>query len=246
MDKFIELPHREFAMTASAVNFMQDAYGAFEELAKLAGNNVIISGIENDGENNISPGWAVLDNKLCYCEGGVGRWLRATPVETITEIFDGRGIRKQATYRGVVSMDYTAGDIDVRDDDGWLVQAKRVAGGIGGLNGLQMDGVEISGVDMSQINNIGYGTWRGTFPNVVAASVMVWRDGGTIGYDGNSSRLPAPVTVNVEKGSDDNTIISLRWDNTVDWRYFTDTTARRFTVVFFWSAGNNFVKHVNR
>ena len=240
MDKFLDLPQHGFAMTSTAVEFMQNAYGAFEQLAALAGNGVIISGIERDSEGNVSPGWAVLDNKLCYCEGGVGRFLKGVPVETITEIADSGGTRKQVTYRAVVDESYIPGDIELIYGNHNRV---RFTGGVVGLGGLQMEGVEISNIDMSQSSVVGFGgDWRGAFRNLISASVMVWRDSEDQCYPGDSGYLPAPISVGITRQSEGSFSFALNWDNTAGWGGYVDKTKRRFTVTFLWAAGDNLYK----
>lgn len=71
MNRIENLPQYDFAFSAHAVKFMQDAYSALEQLAKLGGENYIISGCDRVSTGNVfNTGWIVLDGEVLYFVGG--------------------------------------------------------------------------------------------------------------------------------------------------------------------------------
>lgn len=60
-----------FPLEQDTLDFMQTSYrGALGAIAKLCGNKVIVTGVENDGADNISDGWIVVDGELVPFVGG--------------------------------------------------------------------------------------------------------------------------------------------------------------------------------
>lgn len=78
-----------FPTTQNTLDFMQQAYvHAIQALADLAGNRVIISGME-ENNNQISDGWIVWDGELLPFTGGPKQTHILIEEETESVIFEG-------------------------------------------------------------------------------------------------------------------------------------------------------------
>lgn len=78
-----------FPTTQNTLDFMQQAYvNAIQALADLAGNRVIISGME-ENNNQVSDGWIVWDGELLPFTGGPKQTHILIEEETGSEIFEG-------------------------------------------------------------------------------------------------------------------------------------------------------------
>lgn len=87
---------RDFPLTTNALKFIQEAYGDFEQLVKLGGDNYILSGCAVTGSAAAS-GWVVINGLLMpFLGGSIQTNVRV--VTTIVEVSVGRGTRDQTSY----------------------------------------------------------------------------------------------------------------------------------------------------
>jgi hypothetical protein len=87
---------QDFALTTDALAFMQSAYETFEQLAKLGGDNYIVSGCTVTG-SSVSSGYMVLKGKLVYFTGGTIQ-PNVRIVETVSTVTVDVASRDQTTY----------------------------------------------------------------------------------------------------------------------------------------------------
>lgn len=95
--KTIQLDNkRDFPLTTNALKYIQEAYGDFEQLAKLGGDNYILSGGVVTG-TAASSGWVVIAGRLMPFLGGTIQ-SNVRVVATSTVITVGRGTREHTVY----------------------------------------------------------------------------------------------------------------------------------------------------
>ncbi len=113
MDK-ITLPASDFALTATALSFLQDSWAYLENIAKIAGDNVLISG------GAVSSG--VAASGIIYLNGSLMPFKGGTVqdnvriVETTETITVDTGTRDQVTYYAEFGTS-TDDDLNVAWDD---------------------------------------------------------------------------------------------------------------------------------
>jgi len=96
MDKLTLENRRDFPMTTNVLAFMQAAYGMFEQLAALGGDNYIVSGCTVTG-SSVSAGYMVLKGILMPFTGG-SITTNVQIVKTIQTITVDTGTREQVSY----------------------------------------------------------------------------------------------------------------------------------------------------
>ncbi len=83
-----------FPLTQNALNFMQDSYrNAIEGLANLAGNKIIISGME-ESNGQVSNGWIFWNGEILPFEGGPKQMYFTITENKESEVFEDNNVHE--------------------------------------------------------------------------------------------------------------------------------------------------------
>ncbi|MDR2926903.1 MAG: hypothetical protein LBV41_01680 [Cytophagaceae bacterium] len=248
MNRFENLPQQNFAFTSDAVKFMQDAYGAFAQLARLAGPNCIISGcvLEN---KTISSGWIVLNGELLYFPGMVydGKRLWAQK-KTVTNVVNVAGASRTQTVELLEpTNDWKQGMPQFYDPNGvangipkWYFPRLN-NGGMAKLGGLEAATAKLGGINFRSQTEASV-TVNGKLKYVSGVSVILFNDDPQVrtAYAvGQSAEFIPSVsmffTENDTAGTDGLVSVMLRWNPNDDWKSFQSTDVNRGLVTVFFN-----------